>query len=153
MSRAAAAKPVESSLYDTDFFAWTEEQIALLRDGKFGRADVTNIIEELGDLGRSEKREIQSRLIVLLTHLLKWKFQSAHRSQSWRATIGEQRRGIAMALEDNPSLKRFPAAALDRAYRNARAQAADETGLPLIGFPETCPFDLAQVLNAEFLPN
>jgi hypothetical protein len=94
------------SLHDSDFYAWTLEQAALLRSGRIGEADLNAIAEEIESTGKTEKRELVSRLTVLLLHLLKWRHQSSHRGKSWRPTIANARDEIADHLEDNPSLGR-----------------------------------------------
>src|SRR5260370_41891160 len=93
--------------YEEDFYAWSVEQARLLRSGEFSSIDVANVAEEIESLGRSDKREIQSRLTVLLSHLLKWQMQSAMRSSSWSATIREQRRRIDKLLQESSSLRSF----------------------------------------------
>jgi hypothetical protein len=97
--------PAKSSLYDRDFYAWSVEQAALLREGRVAEADLENIAEELESMGKAEKREFVSRLTVLLLHLLKWRHQRSGRGKSWRLSIANARDDIADHLEDNPSLK------------------------------------------------
>lgn len=140
------------SLYDLDFHAWANEQAALLRAGKLDQADIANIAEEIESMGRSEKRELVSRLAVLLAHLLKWRHQPLHRSASWQATIRLQRRALADHLADNPSLKALLGEATARAYGTAVIEAAAETGLVEATFPEVCPWDAEAILDATFLP-
>src|ERR1700691_740820 len=91
--------------YDADFYGWANEQAALLREGRLAEADIANIAEEIESIGRSEKRELVSRLAVLLTHLLKWRYQPGGRGSSWRASIVVQRRALERHLADNPRLK------------------------------------------------
>ena len=80
---------MSNSLYDRDFYAWANQQAALLRAGRLAEADIENIAEEIESMGRSEKRELVSRLVVLLQHLLKWQFQPLFRGASWRLTYRE----------------------------------------------------------------
>lgn len=94
-----------TSLYERDYYAWSNEQVALLRAGKLAEADIGNIIEEIESMGRSERRELVNRLVVLLLRLLKWRYQPAFRGQSWRLSIKEQRIRLTAHLADNPSLK------------------------------------------------
>jgi len=141
-----------SALYDTDFYAWSREQAALLRAGQLGEADIERIAEEIESMGRTEKRELISRLAVLLMHLLKWRYQPDFRGVSWRLTIEEQRLRIASHLEDNPSLKAMQVAALSDAYRLAVIGARRETGLPESTFPAACPWTLETAMDAAFWP-
>jgi hypothetical protein len=144
--------PRNAIAYDDDFFAWTEEQARLLRAGELAEIDALNLAEEIESVGRRDRREIRSRLMVLLTHLLKWRFQPDARSASWLSTVREQRDQIEAILEDSPSLRPVIAEALSRAYKKARTVAADETGLSETTFPDTCPFTPDQILAEGFLP-
>ena len=138
--------------YEADFYGWANEQAALLRDGRLNEADIENIAEEIESMGRSEKRELVSRLAVLLTHLLKWRYQPGGRGSSWRASIVLQRRALERHLSDNPSLKpRLPQALAD-AYRDAVVIAGDETKLGETGFPQDSPWSFEDVQNADFWP-
>ncbi|MCW5713274.1 MAG: DUF29 domain-containing protein [Bauldia sp.] len=139
-------------LYERDFFAWTQEQARLLRERRFDELDLQNLIDEVESVGRSERREIASRLEILLAHLLKWRFQPGLRTPSWRRTIRDQRTEIRRVLNDNPSLRSFPSETLNLSYAAGCHRAADETGIDASLFPEECPFTIDQVLNHEFLP-
>ena len=138
--------------YETDFYAWANEQAALLRAGKLATADIEHIAEEIESMGRTEKRELVSRLTVLLAHLLKWQHQPALRGASWEVTIGNQRRAIVRHLRDNPSLKSNLKEAIDDAYIDARGVAYAETNLPKAIFPVTCPWPFEQAMAEDFWP-
>ena len=144
---------MSSSTYDLDFYAWANEQAALLRAGKLASADIENIAEEIESMGRSEKRELVSRLNILLLHLLKWQFQPDSRAKSWRFSIEEQRDKIADHLLDNPSLKYSLDDIIGTAYRDARRDAEKETGLERKTFPATCAFTFEQMMDAGFWPD
>ncbi len=139
--------------YEKDVVAWANEQAALLRAGKFSAIDIEHIAEEIEDVGKSEQRELASRMAVLLAHLLKWQFQPERRSNSWMRTIKEQRRAIAAHMEETPSLK----ASLTRphwlvgVWADAVATAVSETGLD--DLPANNPWTMAQVFDANFFPN
>jgi hypothetical protein len=138
---------------DEDYALWCAQQGALLRGGRLGALDRENLAEEIESLGSSHADEIESRLSVLLTHLLKWRFQPERRSNSWRATIEEQRERIARRIRKSPSLRGHPAEVLKDEYRLARLKASGETGLPEEAFPYACPFTVEQILEPEFLPD
>lgn len=140
------------ALYDQDFYAWTQAQAAFLRQGMWQKLDVLNLAEEIDSLGKSQYRELGSRVDVLVMHLLKWHYQAAQRSGSWRQTIRTQRRELRRLLAQNPSLRPLVPSAIIDSYPDARLDASEETGLPLTTFPATCPWTLAQVLEAEFWP-
>ncbi|CAN5602861.1 DUF29 domain-containing protein [soil metagenome] len=151
MTKATLPK-LETGLYDEDFALWLEQQVTLLREGRFDNLDMDNLLEEVEAIGRSDKREVQNRLIVLLAHLLKYQFQANRRSRSWQATIGEQRRQLELIFKDSPSLlKQHAPAVLAESYGYARRQAQDETGLAPETFPEACPYTLEQLLDEDFL--
>jgi Domain of unknown function DUF29 len=139
-------------LYEDDYYAWTIEQAQLLRAGALSAIDAANIAEEIESMGRSDRRELQSRLVVLAMHLLKWRFQPSARSRSWSATIDEQRLQIDQVFGESPSLRALAGGLLPQAYAMARARAIAETGLAEDLFPVTCPFTLDEVLSRSFLP-
>jgi Domain of unknown function DUF29 len=143
---------VKSKLYDRDFYAWSREQAELLRAGKLAEADIEHIAEEIDSMGRTEKRELISRLSVLLLHLLKWRHQPGKRGPSWEASVRVQRYRLAEHLEDNPSLKPLLPQALASAYYDASLQAIAETGLAKTTFPETCPWTVDEALDEGFWP-
>jgi hypothetical protein len=140
------------SLHDSDFYAWSLEQAALLRAGRVGEADLAAIAEEIESMGKTEKRELVSRLTVLLLHLLKWRYQPGGRGNSWRLSIANARDEIADLLSDNPSLKSIMDDVTASAYRYARRKAAIETDLAEEEFPALCPWSFGQAMEAGFWP-
>jgi len=151
---SAAKKPSAgemAELYDRDFVLWTEEMARLLRERRFGGLDIENLAEEVESMGKRDRREVLSRLEVLLTHLIKWQIQPDHRGGSWQSTINVQRTRLCLVLQDSPSLRRALSRNLSRVYENAKRSAALETGLrPAL--PKVCPFTIDQILDAGFLP-
>ncbi|MFB2938008.1 DUF29 domain-containing protein [Aerosakkonemataceae cyanobacterium BLCC-F154] len=142
-----------SHLYETDFYAWTQEQVSLLKTQQWDRLDRLNLIEEIETLGRKERQELRNRLGVLLGHLLKWQFQSEKRTNSWLGTIREQRIQIKLLLQDSPSLKPYLSQGFLDAYELGLALAIKETQLDEKVFPEVCPYLPEEVMNPEFFPN
>lgn len=142
----------DDGLYERDFFAWTQDRAERLRRRSDASLDWENLAEEIDSLGRNNKNEIRHRLRTLLKHLLKWKYQSERRCHSWQTTIGEQRTHIEGVIEDSPSLHRTPAERYDWAWRAARREAAEETGLPIDTFPEQPEFAIEDVLRSDFMP-
>jgi hypothetical protein len=144
------------SLYDADYVAWLEEQVAHLRAGRLSAVDVDNVAEELESLMRKERRQLRNRLEVLIAHLLKWDHQPAQRSNRWRASVAEQRARIRRLLQDSPSLKRSVAESAREVYVDAVEQAAIETGLSEGALPQALPYTVEQMferkLAAEELP-
>ncbi|HZK99756.1 MAG TPA: DUF29 domain-containing protein [Caulobacteraceae bacterium] len=141
-----------STAYETDVVAWANEQAALLRAGKFSALDIEHIADEVEDVGKSEKRELASRMAVLLAHLLKWRFQPERQGRSWRRTIDGQRRAIAIHLKNVPGLKPSFADAewWQVVWTDAATKAFDDAGLQEI--PEACPWSPDQILDPDFLP-
>ena len=138
----------KTNLYEQDFYLWIETTAQHLRKGDFTEVDLGNLIEEIESMGRSEKRELKSRLIVLLMHLLKWHYQPEKRSASWQSTITEQRICLEELLEDSPSLQPLFTELFADCYNKARLTASQETGIKLNFFPQESPFSLDEVMNS-----
>lgn len=141
------------NLYNRDFFAWTQEQIKLLKEKSFSKLDVENLLEEVESMGKREKRELSNRLEILLMHLLKWKYQPEEQSKSWMRTIREQRHQIKKVMNDNPSLVPKIGEYISDSYSYARQNAHYETGVFLSKFPVNCEWVSDQLLSDEFFPN
>ncbi len=133
--------------YEEDYNLWLDQTIEALRAGRFQELDVNALIDELESMSKRDKREVLSRLKVLLMHLLKWQYQPDKHTASWEITIRNIREEIQQILLDSPSLKSYPALVLDQAYASARQNASTETGLPISTFPETCPYAIAEILS------
>jgi hypothetical protein len=138
---------VSNKLYDEDFVAWLEEQAGHLRAARLAVLDLPNLAEELEDMGRSERRELDSRLEILIAHLLKKDIQPEAYTRSWDATINEQRRALRRLLESSPSLVKTLAARVPAIYPDARARAVDETGLAAGKFPKASPYAVGEVMG------
>ena len=110
------------------FVQWIDQAAQLLRQGRFDELDIENLIEEVEDLAKRDRRALCSNLEIVLLHLLKWEFQPEQRSGSWRGSIREHRRRIRRILKDSPSLKSYLEQEYPDCYAEARPQAADETG-------------------------
>jgi hypothetical protein len=121
--------------------------------GQFSEIDVTNIIEEIESMGRSEKRSLESRLTMLFVHLLKWQYQSERRGKSWTFTLNEQRRKVRKLLSENPGLNFELSKVLEEAYEDAVFKASYETGINAAVFPKVNPWSFEQVMNADFFPD
>jgi hypothetical protein len=143
---------LSKSLYEQDFAQWTAQTAELIRAGQFEQVNWEQVAEEIESLGRSDRRELKSRLEVLLQHLLKWQFQPNRRSSSWQRTIDEQRNRITDLLLDSPSLKSSLSEMLVESYCRGWKAASLETGIPIENFPADCPYELEQILDADFLP-
>ncbi|MDY6781878.1 MAG: DUF29 domain-containing protein [Cyanobacteriota bacterium] len=143
-----------NELYEKDFQMWIEETVKRLRDRSFDLIDLENLIEEVEDMGKSQKDAIESNLTVLLLHLLKYRYQPQKRidSKSWLYSIVEHRRRLLRSFKKNPSLKRYFYDVFEECYQDARQDAKTETQLPLKTFPETCPFLTEEVIDPDFLP-
>ena len=153
MARAQEDVREEADLYERDFYLWVEQQVRLLADGRLDELDVANLIDEIGDLGRSQKRSITNNLVVVLVHLLKYQFQPRRRFRSWLASIAEHRRRLRKEFQDSPSLRGHARDEFMECYQDARRQAAIETGLPDETLPDQPPWTLEQALDPGFLPD
>ncbi|MBK1705447.1 DUF29 domain-containing protein [Halochromatium glycolicum] len=141
-----------TNLYHTDLHEWANRQAQLLRSGRLDQADIELIAEEIESMGNNELRELEDRLAVLFSHLLKWRFQPGQRSRHWELTIKEERRRLRRHLARNPSLQQHLAQAREEAYGDAILEAASETGLAEHSFPEGCPFTPEQTLDDQWWP-
>ena len=139
-----------AELYDSDLYAWSEHQAHLLRAEEFEQVDIAHLIEELEGMSSRTRRELVSRLTVLLAHLLKWQFQPGKRSRSWQATIRVQRRSLRQLLDDNPSLRSRLAEFVPMAYASAVDLAWAETGLDADNFPSDCIFSVQQIIQDTY---
>jgi hypothetical protein len=133
--------PKTETLYDQDFVAWCEDTAAKLKMRDFENLDFENLIEEIESLGRSDRRELRNRLMVLFAHILKRMYvNSPENFNGWELTIIEQRRQIRDLLEDSPSLKPYLAEILAKVYANALESVRFE--YKQAEFPETWQFDV-----------
>ncbi len=141
-------------LYSDDFYAWTQEQAALLEARQFTALDLLNLVEEVTSLGISEKHAVSSHLNNLVMHLLKWRYQPDKRQtgHSWRSSITNARYEIERRFTYSPSLQRLLPEMLAYEYPKARRLAHDETDLPIATFPEQCPWTIVQLLDTDFFP-
>ena len=148
----ASTQATLAQTYEHDFCLWVEETAKLLHEGRISELDVANLVEEVESMGRSEKLALRSNLVIVLIHLLKYKYQPEKRSVIWELSIAEYRRRLDDALEVSPSLKRYLVEVFDKCYLDARKQARIETRLELAQFPDGSPFTPEQCLDEDFLP-
>lgn len=140
--------------YETDFYQWTQQQAALMRQGEFNHVDldIENIAEEIESMGRRDRYALRSYLHNILMHLLKWQHQPERRGTSWRLSIKNGRHQVDILVEDSPSLQGKIPDLIAKEYTQARENAALETGLPLATFPELCPFTVEQI-TGDYWPD
>ena len=139
--------------YDHDFYAWALHNARLLDERRFSEIDIKHIVEELEDVGKSERRALESHIRNLLLHLLKWQYQTHLRGSSWRQSIRNARIAVNKITKDSPSLKPLITLLMLDEYQNAKADAVDETGLREEIFPITCPYAETDLLRHEFWPD
>ncbi|MBV5276042.1 MAG: DUF29 domain-containing protein [Lamprocystis purpurea] len=149
-----------SNLYHTDYSAWAQRNAELLRSGNYDALDTAHLLEELDDMGKSEQRELENRLTILLAHLLKWDYQLPQLAdkwrefdgRSWRSTIIEQRDRIAKRLKKTPGLRAILVEIIAEAYADAVALASKESQLPSTTFPAVCPYGESEILDEDYYP-
>jgi hypothetical protein len=152
---------MSNTLYDSDLQLWIEQTIQQLQNHEFESLDIQHLIEELVDLGKSEKNTLRSNLKILLAHLLKLNIQhDAPDSMkgSWYSSVVEHRQRVLDNLADTPSLKSFLVEAIEKAYPDARKLAIKEAKFAKFGvripeeseYPITFPFSIEQILNEDF---
>ncbi len=141
------------ALYDVDFFNWTQRTAQLIRQGRLHEIDAEHVAEEIEDMGKRDRREIRSRLTVLVMHLLKWQLQAERRhSSSWRATIVEQRMQLTFVLTDSPSLRSVERNEISKIYGDAVHAAIRQTRMKPSSFPLSCPFTAEEIFDPDFFP-
>jgi hypothetical protein len=144
---------MQTSLYEQDYYLWLKKTIQLLQDDKLSDLDRQNLIEELEDMARSQKKAVKSNLTVILWHLLKYKYQPDKRTNSWKLILFEHRDGLSEDFADSLSFKPFFEEVFNECYNKARQKAAIETGLPIETFPFESPFPPDETLNPKYLPD
>jgi hypothetical protein len=140
------AREALAALYAVDETAWLEAMAAAARHGDAAALDLEHLSEYLTDMALRDRREVKSRLVVLLTHLLKWEYQPERRSRSWRTPVLHQRQRMA-DLAGRGVLRAHAEAVLPDAYADAAELAASETAQPRPTFPTECPYTVAQLLS------
>ncbi len=150
-----------NQLYDQDLQLWIEQTISQLKHREFDSLDIEHLIEELVDLGKSEKNALKSNLKILLAHLLKLSIQfdaPETMKRSWYSSVIEHRQRVLDNLADTPSLQSFLAEAIEKAYEDGRKLAIKEGKLAKLGvrvppeneYPLICPFSIEQILDEDF---
>ena len=145
----------EESLYDKDFYLWLQTTANLLETNKLDELDIKNLLEEIISMGKSERKELKSRLITLIEHLLKleyWQIEKEDNARGWRNTVAEQRLQIELTLEDSPSLKNMLNEIFNECYVKAREYILKRYQLSAVLFPDQSPFSLEDALNPDYLP-
>jgi hypothetical protein len=141
-----------TTLYDTDFYLWTQEQAALLARRDADAVDWEHLAEEVMDMGASQYAAVSSAVYQILVHLLKWRYQPAKRSRSWQVSLVEHRARIPRRLRRMPSLARELPTMMAEEYPAACRKASVQTGLPLATFSPSCPWTPEEVLDGDFWP-
>lgn len=141
-----------TQLYETDYDAWFQSNLKLLRQARFSELDLRHLIEELEDMSKKSRRELANSMVILLAHLLKWQYQPTNISSSWRGSILEQRLQIRRELKFSPSLKPYLPEAIEDAYPDALKLASKETGIKLDIFPQPCNYPLEDILDEDYFP-
>jgi hypothetical protein len=141
-----------TNTYDRDLTLWAKDTAQLLRERCWDAIEWEHLIEEIEDLGKSERSAIASQMERIMVHLLKWQYQPQRRSDSWLDSINDGRSQIRRKLEDSPSLRSYPPQILEKEYTRARREAARQTHLEISLFPELCPYVIDQVME-DWLPD
>jgi hypothetical protein len=141
------------SLYERDYYTWALQQARALKEHRLEELDWENLSDEVESLAKTERRELRSRLEVLLEHLIKWQFQPQRRSRNWTASVAVHRHEIREHLDENPGLKPEVSGVLAQAYKSARLEV---TGRFLRRSdpqpPDSCPWTFEQAMDEQFWP-
>ncbi len=150
LSISAPAQSKKKLLYDKDFVKWIDSQVGFLKKGDLDKLDLENLIEEIESLGRNDTRSIHSHAIILLAHLLKQEYQPEKQvdSNSWKTSILNAAMEIKLLIESSPSLKNELIKIYPKAYADAKQYASKQSGLDINIFPETCPWNIEEALEA-----
>ena len=147
-----------ATLYETDFYEWTQDQAAKLRKLLADRVnvdlDLENIAEEIESVGASDRRELHSRLARIIEHLLKLEDSTLEEPRrGWKNSVIAERTSLERLLEQSPSLRRWAAGEIASAYRHAvrrlEPQLIELTMGPL---PDVSPYELDQILSPDWWP-
>ena len=136
-------------LYETDIIRWVEQQVALIEAERYREVDWKNLLPEIEDLSKRERDRFLSSIRLIIQHLLKWEYQPEKQFCSWEITIKRERNHLKRYLRDTPSLKRYWQD-LSKVYEDARADAANETGICDWEFPQDCPYSQEQIATDWF---
>jgi hypothetical protein len=143
-------KSTLADLYLSDETAWLDAMAELIRTGRIDELDYQHLGEYLEDMAIRDRREVKSRLAILIAHVLKWTHQIDKRSSSWRGTITVQRQELSDMTEKGV-LRNHAEKIMAKAYADGVEQAASESGLPASTFPQECPWSLEQLLASDLL--
>ncbi|WP_257275717.1 MULTISPECIES: DUF29 domain-containing protein [unclassified Endozoicomonas] len=159
-----------NQLFDSDYYQWVQQQKKLLENRQFDQLDLDNLIEEVGEMGKSERNSFESHLIILLLHLLKYDYQLRVLQDpwvqdkvihTWLPSITNPRIEIKTLLRKSPYLNKIKDEALAEAYFYARKDAVQELNkyirsegkrLDKNSFPKECPWSFDQVMEINWLP-
>lgn len=146
------AQPRTISCYEEDWLRWIDAQIRLLSEKRFSELDLENLVEELDGMKKQYAHELDSRLTVLIMHLLKCEHQDDHPKNKWHSTLIEQRRRLSLLLSSSPGMRPRVLKFSQDCYADARRRAALETGLDINIFPPRLPYSVVQLLDQDFMP-
>ena len=139
------------SLYEDDFYAWTQQQAELLRrlPAAGNEFDPEHIAEEIEDLGRSDLRAAQSLCEHIIEHFLKLEFSGLEQpADHWRDEIVEWRLQLEKVLTRSIEAKLDLPSRYRAALRLVRRLERDAPGLAS-RIPADCPYTLEQIVGGD----
>lgn len=145
----------QKSLYDTDYNLWVLETVKKLEKRDLDSLDWDNLIEEVLDLSKRDKRKIESLLMRLFEHLLilqYWESEKERNRGHWEREIINFRVQIIRLLDDSPSLQNHLSNKLMECYQYGCQLASKHSQLPLKTFPEKAIATLEQILDENWIP-
>lgn len=135
------------TLHETDFAKWLEEQTSLLKQKRFNELDIEHLIEEMEDLGGSEKSAIESHLTIIMMHMIKQQMQPERASKSWDDSIVNGRVQINKILKRNPSMRNYLHSVYHECFKDAVKYASKEMGKDLKAILPGCSWNLKDILG------
>ena len=146
---------MNKTLYEQDYYLWIEKTIHLLENNQFSELDLDNLIEEISDMGKSQRQSLKSYLTRLLEHLLKlayWQSELEYNQRGWKNEIRNFRRAIKRIIADSPSLQPYLIEIFDNSFQEARISWLELSGIAenLVGLAPICTIE--QALNEDWFP-
>ena len=145
-------KNMDDDIYDSDPYTWALTQADLLRNGRYSELDMENLIEEVEEIGNNKRDALNSQIVRLLQHLLKWQYQPTHIGRSWSLTIGNARIEIEQILNRNPGLKGKLDSVYESSWEYAVKKASLETDIAIKVFPAKNPWEFEEIMDMDFWP-
>ena len=146
-------KQIKPMITQTDYALWLDNTISLLQRKKYDSVDWENLIEEIEQLARSQRRELRNRLTTMLEHCLKLYYSNYNLDyRGWSETIKRSQRELKELLEESPSLNQYWDEIFLDCYAKALESLRENRDYQSFPFPDNCPFSqkISRILTQSF---